>query len=315
MRPKWDEPRGELTYGQRTVARAVGGASTMPPQGCDVGLSIAPHTPGRRPDLSRARTTFGDGLPRPAEAGPPTGLARGDGERNCRIASFLPHTDVGNAKRLVARLRGARMVQCNEFPEGGRLAENKLKQLTGGDTVVARFLYGEHFEFRPTHKLMVRTNHKPSIRGADWGIWRRVALVPFTVTVSEADRRPRDELLAKLQLHASGILRWMVEGCLAWQREGLRLPSAVRAATEEYRVESDMVGSFLAERTRPALAESIAARELYEAFTAWCEDTGEKACSNRAFGVKLSERGLVRGRSTGGLRTWEGIAIVSGPSK
>ena len=234
----------------------------------------------------------------------------GDYAQTTPTETLLEASRAGGASGDVARLRGARMVQCNEFPEGGRLAENKLKQLTGGDTVVARFLYGEHFEFRPTHKLMVRTNHKPSIRGADWGIWRRVALVPFTVTVSEADRRPRDELLSELQGHASGILRWMVEGCLLWQREGLQEPAAVRAATDEYRVESDMVGSFLAERTRPALAESIAARELYEAFTAWCEDTGEKACSQRTFGVRLSERGLVRGRSNTGSRTWEGVALT-----
>jgi putative DNA primase/helicase len=123
----------------------------------------------------------------------------------------------------VARLRGARLAMINETSQGARFDEAKLKDLTGGDTLSARFLHQEFFDFRPTHKLVIRGNHKPAIHGTDEGIWRRLRLVPFTVQIptEEQDR----DLLVKLRAELPGILRWAVEGCLDWQRNGLKPPS------------------------------------------------------------------------------------------
>ncbi|HLI51013.1 MAG TPA: phage/plasmid primase, P4 family, partial [Thermomicrobiaceae bacterium] len=140
-------------------------------------------------------------------------------------------TDTLMAKRQdaipndVARLRGARFVAAVETEDGRRLSEPLVKQLTGGDRVTARFMRAEWFEFSPTFKLWLATNHKPVIRGTDHAIWRRIRLIPFTVTIAEADQDK--ELPAKLRAEMPGILRWAIDGCLSWQRDGLGVPEAV----------------------------------------------------------------------------------------
>src|SRR5262249_54371075 len=146
----------------------------------------------------------------------------------------------------VARLKGARFVSAIEAEDGRRLAEALIKQMTGGDTMTARFLYGEFFEFLPEFKIFLAVNHKPLIRNTDHAIWRRIRLVPFTVTIPEAERDK--DLPAKLRRELSGILAWAVQGCLDWQRAGLGMPEAVKAATAEYRAEMDVLDQFLAER-------------------------------------------------------------------
>ena len=125
-----------------------------------------------------------------------------------------------------ATLRGRRLAVCSETDAGRTLAEGTIKMLTGGNTINARKMRQDEFVFQPTHKLVMETNHKPRVRGTDEGIWRRILLVPFVVTVPEADRDPR--LTEKLKAEAVGILRWAVEGCLEWQRRGLDPPPAVR---------------------------------------------------------------------------------------
>src|SRR5262249_1677210 len=143
----------------------------------------------------------------------------------------------------LAKLRGARFVTAIEVEEGKRLAESVVKHLTGGDTVTARFLFAEYFEFRPGFKLWLAANHKPVIKGTDYAIWRRIHLIPFSVQF-EGEHKDT-ELAAKLLTELPGILAWAVRGCLAWQRDGLRPPEMVQAATEEYRKEMDVVGNFL----------------------------------------------------------------------
>lgn len=122
----------------------------------------------------------------------------------------------------IARLKGARLVTSVEPNEGVRINEGLLKQLTGDDTVTARKLYGDEFEFKPEFKLWMATNHKPVIRGTDTGIWRRIHMIPFTVQIpkEKIDRRLKYKLSAEL----TGIFRWAVEGCLLWQKEGLKCP-------------------------------------------------------------------------------------------
>jgi putative DNA primase/helicase len=146
----------------------------------------------------------------------------------------------------IARLRSTRFVTTTEAEQGRRLAETLIKKITGNDQMTARFLYGEFFNFTPTFKIFMATNHKPVIKGTDYGIWRRIKLIPFTTRIPEEKQDKHLEL--KLREEASGILNWLLEGTARWKREGLKAPKAVLLATDEYREEMDVIGNFLKER-------------------------------------------------------------------
>jgi putative DNA primase/helicase len=195
----------------------------------------------------------------------------------------------------LARLQGARCVIANEAGEGRRLDEAIIKQLTGQDTVAARFLYGEFFEYHPTFKIFLAANHKPIIRGTDHAIWRRIKLIPFNVTIptAEQDRKLREKLLDE----APGILAWAVRGCLKWQKEGLHSPAEVQAAMDSYRTEMDIVGQFLDEGYIQG-----------SAYKSWCEQMGEYPLSHKMFSTRLLERGFTHIKS-GGKMVWQGIGI------
>jgi putative DNA primase/helicase len=214
----------------------------------------------------------------------------------------------GGIPNDVARLRGARLVTASETEDGRRLAEAFIKDLTGGDTLSARFLHGEWFDFRPTGKIWLATNHKPAIRGTDNAIWDRIRLIPFTVTIPQEERDR--QLLAKLSAERSGILAWMVRGCLDWQRNGLREPVAVRDATEAYRQEQDVLGMFLAERCVIDPRVEAAAAQLYQTYVAWSEAAGERPLPQRGFGMRLTERGFTRRKRVGNI-WWTGIDLRS----
>ncbi|MGH0035323.1 MAG: phage/plasmid primase, P4 family [Myxococcota bacterium] len=208
----------------------------------------------------------------------------------------------------VARLRGARFVSAVETDEGRRLSESRVKELTGGDTISARFMRAEFFDFRPVCKLWLATNHRPQVRGTDEAIWRRIRLVPFTETIPPEGRDR--ELPSRLRQELPGILAWAVRGCLEWQRPGLRPPPAVQVATEEYRAAEDVIGTFLDERceTGPPASVWAPAAELYAAFIEWARSAGEEQLSQKRFGAALRERGLVserRGKTR--TRIWRGV--------
>lgn len=210
------------------------------------------------------------------------------------FAAFL--SGRGDAPRNdLARLQGARFVTAAEAASGRHLYEVLVKQLTGGDMVTARYLYREEFEFHPRCKIFLAGNHKPRIEGTDEGIWRRLRLIPFGTTIPEEDRDP--ELKGKLAAELSGILNWAVTGCLAWQRQGLGTPRAVRAATDEYRGEEDQLGTFLRERCVEGPVRRVASGALYEAYKAWCAETGEAPLSQHDVGRKLTERGFEQQRA------------------
>ena len=195
----------------------------------------------------------------------------------------------------VADLRGARFVTTIEVGEGRSWDESKVKWLTGGDVLSARFMYGNPFSFHPTHKFWIAGNHKPKVHGTDHGFWRRVHLVPFTVTIPQEDR-DRD-LPDKLRAELPGILRWAVEGCLAWRHGGLRPPAAVTEATREYRDNEDVIGAFLDECCNVAPGRRVVVGSLYEEYQRWAERSGEHHMTKRAFGDALEERGIGRTRS------------------
>ncbi len=208
----------------------------------------------------------------------------------------------------IARLRGTRFVTTVEAEEGKRMSEPLIKQVTGQDMMTARFLYGEYFDFAPSFKIFMATNHKPVIRGNDHGIWRRIRLVPFTVTIPYEERDPN--LMEKLRKEAPGILNWMVEGCLLWQKERLGEPEEVKLATEEYQEDMDLIGSFIRECciVDPSGYLRIGSGELYRAYTLWCEKNSERPYAQRIFGIHLQNMGVGKERDST-TRYWKGIAI------
>jgi len=208
----------------------------------------------------------------------------------------------------VAKLRGARFIAAVEAEEGRRLAEARVKELTGGDTVAARFMRGEWFTFRLQGKLWLASNHRPVVRGTDHAMWRRIRLIPFTVTIPEEERDPH--LGEKLRAEHVGILSWAVEGCLAWQRDGLCAPEAVRVATDDYRAEQDVLGGFLSESCVVGEAFRVASADLYRAYKAWCDSSGEKPIRQRDLGLRLRERGFRPDREGKSReRGWLGLGL------
>ncbi len=209
----------------------------------------------------------------------------------------------------VAALRGARFVAAVESEEGRRLAEVRVKELTGGDTVSARFMRAEWFTFQPVCKLWLATNHRPTVRGTDEAIWRRLRLIPFNVTVPAAERDRT--LLARLRGDLPGILAWAVEGCLEWQRDGLKPPDAVMAATSSYRAEQDVIGAFLADRCVIAPGVFVTSADLYRSYRAWAEGAGEDMLTKRALGLVLRDRGFDAERAGKDRnRGWRGIGLL-----
>lgn len=210
----------------------------------------------------------------------------------------------------IAMLKGSRMVATSETDEGKRLNESLIKQLTGGDMVSARFLHQEWFEFKPTFKIWILGNHKPNIRGDDNGIWRRIRLIPFNVIIPDElqDKALPEKLLAELP----GILNWGIEGCLKWQKEGLKVPSIVAKATAEYRRDMDILGDFFEEVCVFRDDLIVAHADLYAEYREYVKSTGGYELSSKAFAMKLKERGFQKdtiGKS--GAKAWRGLHIRS----
>jgi len=235
----------------------------------------------------------------------------GDYARTADYSTFSTgNNDGSGAREDIARLRAARLVTCLEGDDQGRISETTLKKLTSDDMVVARALYEKSFEFRPRFKLFLATNHKPQIHGTDEGIWRRIRLLPFNVTIppEERDRQLGD----KLRAEAPGILNWALAGCTAWQERGLELPPSVLAATAAYREEMDVLGSFL--QTECSIRGDwnppprVQASELYKRYKTWCEANEEEPIRQRTFGTRLAERGLPK-RMIHGRVFYEGITL------
>jgi putative DNA primase/helicase len=211
----------------------------------------------------------------------------------------------------VAALKGARFVSAAEVEQGRALAESKVKNLTGSDTVTARFLFAEPFDFRPEFKLWLSTNNKPVIHGTDDAIWGRIKLIPFTRRFEGAQADA--ELPEKLRAELPGVLVWMVRGCLEWLRDGLGEPEAVRKATGDYRTEMDSLAAFVEDEcvVRPDAWCKFA--DLYAAYVRWCEDSNEAAEKKRQFGMRLTERGFEKAAGTGNVKIRKGIALRHDP--
>ncbi len=239
----------------------------------------------------------------------------GDYGDTAQFETFAVKKNEGVRNDLAA-LMGARFVSASEGENRQRLAEGLVKQMTGGDVLKARFLNREFFSFKPEFKIWLATNHKPVIRGTDHGIWRRIRLVPYSVTISEAQRDKR--LKQKLEAEKSGILNWLLEGCKIWLEHGLGDAEAVRKATESYRKESDALAEFISARCVLGETHSELAGSLYTAYQRWCEENGDEPFSNNLFGRMLTERGYAPGqaRIAGSMaKTRAGICLTENASR
>ncbi|MCU4879350.1 phage/plasmid primase, P4 family [Bacillus cereus] len=245
----------------------------------------------------------------------------GDYGRQTNSDTFLKKRNDSGINNDVARLDGARFVSAVESEEGQQLSEALVKQITGGEKMSARFLRQEYFEFTPEFKVFFTTNHKPIVKGSDEGIWRRIMLIPFTVTI------PKDkidyDLPDKLAKEMPGVLRWAVEGCMKWQSEGLRAPEAVKAATAEYREDMDILGPFIDENCAVYSTARVEAKLLYENYTKWCYQNNEMDLKNRAFYRQLEIRGFKKEKGSKNktfihgmtLNEFAGASLFSGEEK
>jgi putative DNA primase/helicase len=217
-------------------------------------------------------------------------------------------------QEAIGRLMGARFVSAIETNIAQHLAEGLVKALVGQDCITGAFLQQASFEFVPQFKLWLACNHRPIITGDDHGIWRRIKLIPFAVQFNDPNEPTgpyKDGLLPdKLRMEYPGILRWIVTGCMSWQSQGLGRCAAVESATGEYKVDSDLLTSFIDECCVLSPEAQISSSDLYRAYTAWCDGNGIRAkCSNKTFTERLQKRGGLERVKTRAANVWVGIEL------
>ena len=209
--------------------------------------------------------------------------------RKVDVMTFMKSKNYEDNLRKAAQLAGARFVYSSEIDEEHRLNEQLIKDMTGGDTMEARRLYKEAFNFKPTFKPWLYGNHKPEIRGTDDALWGRVKLIEFPVSFAD---RVNTELPAQLRAELSGILNWAIEGCLAWRKDGLVPPDKVQMATQAYRQEQDVIGQFITECCDTGEDYmQCKASALYKAYQRWAEQTGAVDLGQKRFGTYLTAHG------------------------
>jgi len=216
----------------------------------------------------------------------------------------------------IAKLSGARFVMCSEVNEGDKFDEAKVKRLTGGDRLTARFMHKDFFDFDPTHHLWLAGNHQPAVGSGGEGFWRRLLLIPFDHTVPKEDRQPG---LAGLLVDEEGdiILRWLIDGAVEYGRIKFENePAAVRLRTAEYAESEDSVGQFVEEccelHPEAPAHHTLVVGKVYDAYEQWCKRNSEKPISKRGVSVWMSGHGVLTGnqvRGTGGVRRYGGICF------
>lgn len=210
----------------------------------------------------------------------------------------------------IAALKGRRLVTASETNNGTLLNTARIKALTGGDKITARFLYGELFSFRPVAKFWLAFNHKPQITDNSYGLWRRVRLIPFLHQFGENEQDKH--LLQKLYAEAPGVLNWMIEGCLRWRADGFNAPPCVIEASQMYREECDRVGEFIQECCELHPSATVSVADLYEAYQQWDNPNGEStSVTNISFKQQLETKGIFQAR-VGHQRTrmWSGLRLL-----
>ena len=212
-------------------------------------------------------------------------------------------------------LQGKRLVWGSETRQGDKLNIAQIKLLSGGGEISTRQLHGRQYSFIPTHKLLLMTNYKPHADARDQAFWSRACLVEFGIRFVERPHAPNERqadpgLKETLKEERSGILAWLVRGCLAWQQMGLAIPTSISLATEKYRDEEDRILHFLTERCVMRPEVSIKASVLYEAYKAWCEENQfGRGMNATLFGNEIGKR-FEKKRVTAGM-IYEGIGLLS----
>lgn len=206
----------------------------------------------------------------------------------------------------LAGLRAARLVTVSETEQDRAWAEARIKTVTGGEKIRANFMHKDHFEFKPQFKLIVAGNHRPALAGTGEAMRRRLHLVPFDVTIPE-DRRDKS-LPDKLLAEGDGVLGWMLDGCADWLRMGLAPPAGVRAASDAYLADEDLLGQWLEECCTVAPSQRSTARDLYANWSSWAEQRGIAPGSQKTLGNTLRQRGY-QAAKIAGARGWQGLAI------
>lgn len=207
---------------------------------------------------------------------------------------FAKHS--GGPTSDIMNLRGKRLVWISETDEGRRLNAGKLKWLCGGDTLTGRGVYEKRqVDFRPTHKLLILTNHLPKADAADYALWARLLRIPYKISFVDDPNGPNERqadptLPGKLRAEAPGILAWMVRGCLAWQEKGLSPPETVKEATMKYREAEDLLSQFIEERSIKGDNRQVKGGDLYKAYVDWSKEMGLLPMSGTKFGTEMKRR-------------------------
>lgn len=220
---------------------------------------------------------------------------------NVQPDTIMMKKNDSGANSDIARLKSTRFVTSEEPTEGVRLNEGLVKQLTGGGKVTCRFLYGDEFEYEPEFKIWIGTNHKPVIRGTDVGIWRRIRLIPFEVNIPK--EKVDKNLKYKLRKELPQILKWAVDGCIKWQQEGLELPRCVEQATKEYKVEMDILASFMESclEIDYVNGELVPAQDLFNLYIAWAKKNNEFEMTSRKFFTEIGKKLPEKVRKSSGM--------------
>jgi putative DNA primase/helicase len=296
--PVWDTFLNRITGADRSLAGFLQRA---------VGYSLTGST-------SEEKLFFAHG---PAASGKSTFLeairaVMGEYAVSADFDTFLRRTGGGGVRNDLARLAGARFVTGVEVDRGREFAAATVKQLTGGDTISARYLYREFFDFQPQFKLWLAGNDRPRVDADDEGMWRRILQLPFTHSIPPKERDPhlKQQLRYDPDVQAA-ILTWAVEGCLAWQQHGLEVPDIVSGYTQEYRQENDPVADFLADACELGDHLQASRAAVRAAYQRWAVTNGERQLEPRQLATALKRHGIIEGSKLKGERAWSGLSIRS----
>jgi P4 family phage/plasmid primase-like protien len=224
--------------------------------------------------------------------------------------NFLLDTGNGAHPTEIARLRGVRFAMASETRPDGKFNESRVKMLTGGDMLSARFMNQNFFDFKPTHTLFLAVNHLPAVKSGGDGFWRRLRKMDFKVTIPKNKQR-ENFAQTMIEQEGSGILKWIVDGAVRVTNQGFNEPDSVRLATLEYRHEEDHIAKFIDESIVVAVDGTVTKTALFNSYRDWCESNGEKPISQNAFNREIRSRLNAPETELSGIRMFSGIKLFT----